>query len=123
MASAARHVPGEMREASCRDRVLVEHRGDFLPSVDPAQHDLPTHHEAEEQGHTAKDVEPSPRSTDEGFNIRDWVIIKDDPTPCRRCSGRGHRFVNQTRPDETCPDCDGTGMIYVPRNQGGSLTD
>jgi hypothetical protein len=50
MASAARHIPGEMRDASCRDRVLVKHRGDFLPAVDPAQLDLPTHHEAEEQG-------------------------------------------------------------------------
>src|SRR6266705_3816644 len=50
MASTARHDPGEMRDASCRDRVLVEHRGDFPPAVDPAQLDLPTHHEAEEQG-------------------------------------------------------------------------
>jgi hypothetical protein len=39
-----------MRDASCRDRVLVEHRGDFPLAVDPAQLDLPTHHEAEEQG-------------------------------------------------------------------------
>src|SRR5437667_4977492 len=50
MASTARHDPGEMRNASCRDRVLVEHPGDFPPAVDPAQLDLPTHHEAEEQG-------------------------------------------------------------------------
>src|SRR5881409_389437 len=50
MASTAGHDPGEMRDASCRDRVLVEHRGDFPPAVNPAQLDLPTHHEAEEQG-------------------------------------------------------------------------
>src|SRR6266566_1366610 len=30
--------------------MLAEHRSDFPPAVDPAQLDLPTHHEAEEQG-------------------------------------------------------------------------
>jgi len=66
----------------------------------------------------AKEVEPSSGDTDESLDIRDWVIIEDTPTPCWRCSGRGRRFVNQTRPDEICSDCDGTGRIYDPRNQG-----
>jgi hypothetical protein len=61
-----------------------------------------------------KEVEPSPKDTDGRFDIGDYVIMKDEPTPCGRCSGRGHRYINQTRPDETCPDCDGTGMIYDP---------
>jgi len=30
--------------------MLAEHGSDFPPAVDPAQLDLPTHHEAEEQG-------------------------------------------------------------------------
>jgi hypothetical protein len=66
----------------------------------------------------AKEVEPSSGDTDESFDIRDWVIVEDTPTPCCRCSGRGRRLVNQTRPDEICSDCNGTGWIYDPRNQG-----
>ena len=61
-----------------------------------------------------KEVEPSSGDTDESFDTRDWGIITDTPTPCWRCSGRGRRFVNQTRPDEICSDCDGTGKIYDP---------
>jgi hypothetical protein len=38
-----------MWDASCRDWVLVEHRGDFPPAVDPAQLDLSAYHEPEEQ--------------------------------------------------------------------------
>jgi hypothetical protein len=30
-------------------RVLAEHAGDLPPAIDPAQLDLPTRHEAEEQ--------------------------------------------------------------------------
>jgi len=34
---------------SCCDGVLAEHGGDLPPPIDPAQLDLPTGHEAEEQ--------------------------------------------------------------------------
>jgi hypothetical protein len=39
-----------MRDASCRDRVLVSTAAIFLQPLDPAQLDLPTHREAEKQG-------------------------------------------------------------------------
>src|SRR2546425_9565752 len=47
---AAIWAPDLTGDPSCRHRrVLAEYRGDSPPTIDPAQLDLPTRHEAEEQ--------------------------------------------------------------------------
>ena len=47
---AAIWPPDLTGDPSCRyRRVLAEYRGDSPPTIDPAQLDLPTRHEAEEQ--------------------------------------------------------------------------
>jgi hypothetical protein len=47
---AAIWPPDLTGDPSCRHRrVLAEYRGDSPPTIDPAQRDLPTRHEAEEQ--------------------------------------------------------------------------
>lgn len=41
-------------------------------------------------------------------------VLADTDTPCAPCKGRGWRSINISRPNEICPDCEGTGFLYRP---------